>query len=277
MSRRNGGRPRPPKGTIVLIGGAEDKSGDRRILAEVARRAKSGTLVVCTAGSSVPDEAFEVYRAAFHGLGVRTVVHAKIKTREAADDDALSDLVRRAKAFFFTGGDQVKITSKVAASRLHEALLHLYQSGGTLAGTSAGASALGQTMPVSTVEDEHRVAAAYRLLAGMGLIANVIVDQHFAQRGRMGRLIAGVAENPSVLGIGIDENTALVWQRGWFDVIGAGAVYVVDGAGLSASNVGAGATQSAISAFDIRLHVLSAGDRFDVPARRPVRPAAPRS
>jgi cyanophycinase len=86
----------------------------------------------------------------------------------------------------------------------------------------------------------------------------------------MGRLIAGVAENPRVLGIGIDENTALIWQRGWFDVIGAGAVYVVDGAGVTASNVADSPAQSAISAFDLRLHVLSAGDGFDVPARRPV-------
>jgi cyanophycinase len=106
----------------------------------------------------------------------------------------------------------------------------------------------------------------------LGLIPDVIIDQHFAQRGRMGRLIAGVAENPRLLGIGIDENTALVWQRGSFQVLGAGAVYVVDGSELSASNVAEAPRNSAMSAFDLRLHVLSAGDEFDVPARRPVRP-----
>lgn len=258
----------------MLIGGAEDKTGDRCILAEIARRAGAGPLVICTAGSSIPDQLYDVYAAAFRELGVRTAVHANIVNRESADAPALADRVARAKVFFFTGGDQVKITSKVAGSRLHQALINLYARGGTLAGTSAGASALGQTMPVSTVEDEHRVAAASRLLSGMGLIENVIVDQHFAQRGRMGRLVAGVAENPRLLGIGIDENTALVWRRGWFDVIGQGAVYIVDGAGVSASNVGAGSDHSAISAFDIRLHVLSAGDAYDVPARRPVRGAA---
>lgn len=264
-------KPRPPKGTIVLIGGAEDKSGDRPILARVARAARGGQIVICTAGSSIPDQLYGVYATAFRELGVRSVCHASVAQREDADSAALAEEMARAKAFFFTGGDQVKITSKVGGTRLHQALTDLYVRGGTVAGTSAGASALAQTMPVSTVEDEHRVAAASQLLAGLGLIENVIVDQHFAQRGRMGRLIAGVAENPRVLGIGIDEDTALVWQHNAFEVIGRGAVYVVDGAGVTASNVGTGPAHSAISAFDLRLHVLSAGDSFDVAARRPVR------
>ena len=271
MSRRTGARSRRPKGAIILIGGAEDKSGDRRILAAIARRAGPGPLVICTAGSSVPDQLYAVYTAAFRDLGVKTTIHAKLLTRESADAPALAAEVARARAFFFTGGDQLKITSKIAGARLHTAIDDLYARGGTVAGTSAGASALGQIMPVSTVQDEHRVAAAYQLLAGLGLIQNVIVDQHFAQRGRMGRLIAGVAESPRLLGIGIDENTALVWQRDAFDVIGQGAVYIVDGSGVTASNVGSGPAHSAISAFDLRLHVLSAGDGFDVPARRPIR------
>ncbi len=271
--RNAAARRRAPQGAIVLIGGAEDKSGDRSILARVARRAGPGPLVVCTAGSTIPEQLFEVYLTTFRALGVRAVLHANIPTRDAADDPDLAGEVRRARAFFFTGGDQVKITSKIAGGRLHDALIDLYAKGGMVAGTSAGASALGQAMPVSTVEDDHRVAAAAQILPGMGLIENVIVDQHFAQRGRMGRLIAGVAENPRLLGIGIDENTALVWQRDAFEVIGQGAVYIVDGAGLSASNVAAAPAQSAISAFDLRLHVLSAGDTFDVAARRPVRNA----
>jgi cyanophycinase len=98
-----------------------------------------------------------------------------------------------------------------------------------------------------------------------------MVDQHFAQRGRMARLIAGVTENPRLLGIGINEDTALVWRKGQFEVIGAGAVYVVDASEVSGSNVGDPRGQSAMSAFDLRLHVLSAGDRFDAAARRPMR------
>jgi cyanophycinase len=259
-----------PKGAIVLIGGAEDKEGERGILREVARRAKTGPLLVCTAGSSIPDEQFQLYRPLFRGLGIRAVTHIPIAHRDSADDPAAADIVAKSKAFFFTGGDQLRITSNLAGSRLHRAIVDLYYAGGTIAGTSAGASALGHTMPVSTVADEHRVAAASQLLPALGLIPDVIVDQHFAQRGRMGRLIAGVAENPRLLGIGIDENTALVWQRGSFQVLGAGAVYVVDGRELTGSNVAEAPRSSAMSAFDLRLHVLSAGDGFDVPARRPV-------
>jgi cyanophycinase len=254
---------------VILIGGAEDKSGERVILSAIARRAATGPMVICTAGSSIPEEIFEVYRAVFRALGVRGVSHAAIPNRENADDVALAAAVAGAKAFFFTGGDQLRITSAISGSRLHRAINALYQEGGAVAGTSAGASALGQTMPVSTEEDEHRVAAAWQLLPGLGLIPNVIVDQHFAQRGRMGRLIAGVAENPRLLGIGINENTALVWRKGEFEVIGAGAVYVVDGSGVTGSNVGDPRGHSAISAFDLRLHVLGAGDRFDAAARRP--------
>jgi cyanophycinase len=267
VSRRRG-----PKGSIVLIGGAEDREGERSILRELANRARSGALMVCTAGSSIPNEVFESYRSIFRSLGVKEVKHVPIPTRENADDAETAGVVLTAPVFFFTGGDQLRITSNVAGSRLHRAVEALYDSGGTIAGTSAGASALGHTMPLSTVEDEHRVAAASRLLPAMGLIPDVIVDQHFAQRGRMGRLIAGVAENPRLLGIGIDENTALVWRRGRFDVLGAGAVYVLDGSELSASNIGEAPRSRAMSAFDLRLHALGAGDGFDAGARRPIKP-----
>ena len=266
MSRRP-----QPKGSVVLIGGAEDKEGERGILREVAKRARGGPLIVCTAGSSVPYELFGIYRPIFRALGVKTVTHVAIPQRDAADDSAVADAVRAANVFFFTGGDQLRITSNMAGSRLYRAMVDLYMGGGTIAGTSAGASALGQTMPMSNVEDEHRIAAASQLLPALGLIPDVIVDQHFAQRGRMGRLIAGVAENPRLLGIGIDENTGLVWQRGVFRVMGAGAVYVVDGSDLSASNVATAPRHSAMSAFDLRLHVLGSGDGFDAGARRPLR------
>jgi cyanophycinase len=262
-------RPQP-KGAVILIGGAEDKRGERAILGAIARRTGTGTLVICTAGSSIPQEIFDVYRAVFRGLGLRGITHAAVPNRENADDAGMAATVRGAKAFFFTGGDQLRITSAISGSRLHRAIEELYAGGGIVAGTSAGASAIGQTMPVSTVEDEHRVAAAWRLLPGLGLIPDVIVDQHFAQRGRMARLIAGVAENPRLLGIGINEDTALVWRKGTFQVIGTGAVYVVDGSYVSGSNVGDPRGQSAMSAFDLRLHVLGAGDSFDAAARRPV-------
>ena len=257
------------KATAILIGGAEQKTGERTILREVAARAGTSPLVVCTVGSTIPGQMFGVYKRAFAGLGVTDVVHVPVDKREAADDVGAAEAVGLAKVFFFTGGDQLRITSMLGGSRLWDAVQRMYQRGGTVAGTSAGASALGHTMPISAEADEHRVSAASSLLPALGLLKDLIVDQHFAQRGRMGRLIAGVSENPRLLGIGIDENTAAVWTAGVFRVIGSGAVYVVDGREVSRSNVAGAELQCAMSTFDLRLHVLSSQDCFDVAKRRP--------
>lgn len=268
--RREAQREASPKGTAILIGGAEQKTGECVVLREIARRAGASRLALCTAGSVIAKELLGVYSDAFGELGVKRVDHIPVRNREDADAPALAAAVSKASVFFFTGGDQLRITSLIGGTRLWTAILDLFKRGGTVAGTSAGASALGETMPMSAEADEHKMAAAAHLLPALGLLGNVIVDQHFAQRGRMGRLIAGVAENPRVLGLGIDEDTALIWTRGSFRVIGSGAVYVVDGRNVSRSNLGRGPSHHAISVFDVRLHVLSHGDCFESNARRPV-------
>ena len=104
---------------------------------------------------------------------------------------------------------------------------------------------------------------------GLGLVRNVIIDQHFAERGRFGRLFGAVAHNPRELGIGIDEDTALVLQDDRFEVIGSGCVYVADGAAVTYSNIAEARPERALSMYDIRLHVLSSGDSFDLAKRRP--------
>jgi cyanophycinase len=258
-----------PKAAVILIGGAEKKEGNGVILGEIARRARDAPVAVCTAGSEIPDELYELYRHAFRQHGVRSVLHIPVPNRQGAEEPKLGAAVAQAQTFFFTGGDQLRITSRIGGSRLWSAVQDLYRKGGTVAGTSAGSSALGQTMPLSTETDEHKIAAVWRLLPALGLLSEVIVDQHFAQRRRMGRLIAAVVENPRLLGLGIDENTALIWSRGRFQVIGDGAVYIVDGRDVKESNLGGNRPQSAMSAFDLRLHVLSAGNRFDLGSRRP--------
>jgi cyanophycinase len=270
MPRAAGNSKESSKGTVILIGGAEDKTGERAILAEIARRVGAGPLVVCTAGSAMPDELWWVYKEVFQSLGVRSIAHVDIRQREDADEPSSARAMKGAQALFFTGGDQLRITSNISGSKLYLMIEELYRKGGTVAGTSAGASALGHTMPVSPERDEHKVAAASRLVPGLGLLQDVIVDQHFAQRGRMGRLVAAVAENPRLLGVGIDENTALVHTNGIFHVIGSGTVYVVDGRELTRTNIAEPRTQTAVSAFDLRLHVLKEGNGFDVTARRPV-------
>jgi cyanophycinase len=145
----------------------------------------------------------------------------------------------------------------------------IHQTGGLIAGTSAGASMMSETMLVKGTSGESHKIGDLHMAPGLGLVRDVIIDQHFAERGRFGRLFGAVAHNPRELGIGIDEDTALVLQDGRFEVIGSGCVYVVDGAGVTQSNIAEARPERALSMYDIRLHVLSSGDTFDLARRRP--------
>jgi cyanophycinase len=145
----------------------------------------------------------------------------------------------------------------------------IHEHGGLIAGTSAGASMMSETMLVKGTSGESHKIGDLHMAPGLGLVRDVIIDQHFAERGRFGRLFGAVAHNPRELGIGIDEDTALVLQDGRFEVIGSGCVYVVDGAGVTQSNIAEARPERALSMYDIRLHVLSSGDTFDLARRRP--------
>jgi cyanophycinase len=148
----------------------------------------------------------------------------------------------------------------------------IYVAGGVIAGTSAGASMMGETMIIDGPGDQtHRVRADLHLAPGLGLLPNVLVDQHFAERGRIGRLIGAVAYNPRLLGIGIDQNTAITVEReASFHVLGAGAVYAVDARHASDTNVEEAEPGRTISIFGIVLHVLSDGTRFDLASWMPL-------
>jgi len=261
-----------PTGRLILIGGAEDREGEMVILRQVAARARGGRLAVVTAASSEPDQMWALYRRVFDTLGVRDVVHVEVEDREAAYDPANVQLLKTAKVIFFTGGDQVRITSLLGGSTVCDTLRKAYESGVTLAGTSAGTSCMSETMLVGGTGDEsHKVGNALLMAPGLGFVTNVIIDQHFAERGRIGRLLGAVAQNPRILGIGIDENTAILIKDGRFRVIGAGAVYVIDAISESYTNVSEEHPDKTMSIFDVRLHIMSSDDTFDLATRRPGR------
>jgi cyanophycinase len=251
-------------GALIVIGGHEDKEGEKIILREVARRAGRGKIVVATVASEEPHEYWKIYEKVFRGLGVPHVYHLNVERREEAKSDRKVAILDDATVVFFTGGDQLKITSLLGDSPIYGRLCQIYsEEGGTIAGTSAGASMMCETMLVRGEEElSARLGAALVMAPGMGFVRNAIIDQHFAQRGRIGRLLGAVAHNARVLGIGIDENTAAVFENGHFDVIGENAVYVVDGSSASYSNIAELEEDHALSLFDVRLNVLSHGDRF---------------
>lgn len=271
---RNGHRRRDAigeaHGSLLIIGGHEDKKGDQRILEEVVTRANGGKLVVATIASEEPKPQFEEYRRVFGKLGVRDIVQLDVRRREEILTDQHLEVLERARLIFFAGGDQMRITSLFGGTALCDTLRTLYKKGATIAGTSAGASVLSEVMMESGEGDvSNELGGSLRIAPGLGLISGVIIDQHFAQRGRIGRLLGVVAQNPRLLGIGIDENTAFLIERNErARVVGSGAVYILDARGMSYTN-SARENSGTMSAFGVTLHVLSAGDRFDLGRRAP--------
>ncbi|HEX4946997.1 MAG TPA: cyanophycinase [Blastocatellia bacterium] len=256
--------------TLIIIGGHEEKQGDAIILRQVAQRVGSGKLVICTVATQEPEESFADYNRVFRRLGVRHVHHLNILSREEAKDESRYKVLEGATAIFFTGGDQLMITSQMGDTPCYEMTRQLYESGGLIAGTSAGASVLCETMMVEgNGAQSHRLGDTIKMAPGFGLINGVIIDQHFAERGRIGRLLGVIAQNPKNIGLGIDENTAIVVERNEFYVLGEGAVYVLDCRDVSQSNIANDDPNKTLSVYDVQLHLLSQGDAFDLTTRRP--------
>ncbi|PYQ59302.1 MAG: cyanophycinase [Acidobacteria bacterium] len=267
------------RGTLIIIGGGERKDTEGTILQEVAGRVGTGKLVVATIATAEPEETWKEYRQIFKKLGVKKVEWLDIRVREEGFKEEVVRILDGATVIFFTGGDQLKITSQLGDSLVYRRIEEIYEQGGTIAGTSAGASVMSETMLISGDGDEsHKVDAVLGMAPGLGFIRNAVIDQHFAQRGRLGRLLGAITQNPRTLGIGLDENTAIVLDDNeWLEVVGAGAVYVLDGSKVSYSNLAEPREEmeKTMSVFDVKLHVLSAGNRFDLQERRPEIPPKP--
>jgi cyanophycinase len=258
--------------TLIIIGGKEDRSNDKVILSEVARRVGSGKLVVTTvAMPGDTNSLFDTYEKAFRSLGVKHLYKLEINNREEATLESKARILDDAKGVFFTGGDQMKITSQIGDSLIFQRIRDIYSEGGVIAGTSAGAAVMSETMlVVGGDEQSHVIGDSVRMAPGLGFVGGMIIDQHFMERGRFGRLMGAVAQNPKNLGIGIDEQTAIVVERGnGFYVLGSGAVYVLDGTDVTYSNVAEEAAKKTLSIYNVRVHMLSQGDRFDLIAREP--------
>jgi cyanophycinase len=268
------GASRAPAGTLFAIGGAEDRRDTKVILSHMAERIGSGKLVISTLASEYGDEVWEVYRKLFVSMGVKQVKHLGINHRDETSKDPRLDVLADAKAVFFTGGDQLKITSRLGGAALGERIEEIYKRGGIIGGTSAGATALGEMMLVGIPAEGICKLGEVHMTSGLGLAKNMIIDQHFSERGRIRRLLGAVAHNPRMLGVGIDEDTAIVIDSdGTFQIIGSGAVYIVDGHDLSYTNISQVSFSRAMSVFGVNLHALSSGDRFDMHSRLPTHAA----
>jgi len=259
-------------GNLIIIGGAEDKEGRKEILKKVCNclDKKNDILLVVTVATEFPKEAARKYKKVFTELGVKNISILDVSSREDSYKESNISKIKESALIFFTGGDQLRITSLLGGTPIYEALKEAGIKGKYIVGTSAGASVMSDTMIVEGDDDESPRKCTLKMSPGIGYIENVIIDQHFAQRGRIGRLLTGIAQNPEILGIGIDENTAIIANKeGIIEVIGEGAVYFIDGSNISYTNVSEQNSNEVLSIYNVKLHVLKQGDKFSLIKKSP--------
>lgn len=274
------------KGKLIIIGGAVDKGSFtevsfdenvannlnffekgilKRIINESKHKKDSGIEVITTA-STIPLEVGAEYIKAFNYLGATNVDVLHIQKREEADREETLERIRNADVVMFTGGDQLRLTSILGGTQFHEILLKKYREEEFIyAGTSAGAAAASASMIYQGSSKEALLKGEVKITSGLGFIDNVIVDTHFVQRGRIGRLFNAVVGNPKVLGIGLGEDTGLLITNGTkMEAIGSGLVILVDGKQIKNTNLTDVSLGEPVSISNLVVHVMSQNDTYDL-------------
>ena len=259
----------------MVIGGAEDKVRERVILSRFVALAGGPDARICviSSASSLGPLAGEMYRRVFTELGAAEVSPIHAVNRNQANDDHAARIVRESTGVFMTGGNQLRLSSTIGGTAIAQAILERHRHGSVIAGTSAGASAMSSHMVAFGASGGTPKQRMVQMAAGLGVLPSVIIDQHFQQRNRLGRLLATIAQNPSLLGLGIDEDTCgVVGSDMVMEVIGRNSVTIVDG-GASETDAWEVRAHRPIMISNVVLHSLPVGYRFDL--RRRVRVAAP--
>lgn len=260
------------RGQLVIIGGAEDRKGECTILRDFVRRAggNQARIVIMTVATELPKEVGDDYIDVFERVGVEDVRVVDTEDREAASDESALNAIEKATGVFFTGGNQARITNILKDTEIDKVLHKRLSEGMAIAGTSAGAAMMPDMMIVEGDSETNPRIEIVEMEPGMGFLPGVVIDQHFAQRGRIGRLLSAVAQQPVVLGFGIDENTAVVVNGNEFEVIGEGAVTVVDVSEITHTNLEQILKDEDLALCGVKLHILPHGYRFDLKSRKPI-------
>jgi len=263
-------------GRLLLIGGNEDKDEDSMVIlphfVEMCG-GKEARILVCGTPSKEVGEKERIYGELFRTIGVAEVMSPDITSRPDGEDSELVEMVRRATGVFFTGGDQLRLTAIVAGTPFGNEIRHrIFNDGLVAAGTSAGAAAMSSTMFISGNSKGTVRRADVSLAPGLGYWRDTVVDTHFAQRGRVSRMLVVFAHNPQILGVGLDEDTAIeVLPGDRFEVIGNGAVFVFDGT-VTHTNAPDAGDEEIIAMTDSMMHVLPSGYGFELTTKRPILP-----
>lgn len=259
-------------GKLVIIGGAEDKEKDCQILREFVRLA-GGTkarIVIMTAATELPKEVGENYIKVFTRFGAEEARIVDTATRDDASSSTALEAIEKATGVFFTGGDQARITSVMKNTELDKAIHKRFAEGIVVGGTSAGAAVMPDIMIVEGDSETNPRINIVELGPGLGFLPGIVIDQHFSQRGRLGRLISALAQQPAVLGFGIDENTAIIINDHHVEVIGEGCVTVVDESEVVHNNVEEILKDEALAFCGAKLHILPHGYKFDLSTHKPI-------
>jgi cyanophycinase len=256
----------PPRGRLLIIGGAERRG--TAILGRFVALAggPAARIVVIATASREPAVLETEYVSAFTGLGAGSVSALRLDTRAQAGEPAAAAALSSATGVFFTGGDQLRITTILGGTPVDSLLQSLVAAGSLLlAGTSAGAAMMSGTMILGG-DGPGVTSSSVRTGPGLEFLPGVLIDMHFAERGRLNRLLSAVALYPHELGLGIDEDTAILTDGDYFEVLGAGSVTVVDAGSATDIRV---PENGPIALAGARLHVLPAGYTFHLKGRTP--------
>lgn len=266
-----------PKGILIPIGGGEDKEDKKDVLARVILETgkKQPKICVITLATNLPEEVADDYRKAFAGLGVKKIEVIHYDIRMNADCDEHLKKIEQCDVALFSGGDQLKLSSLLGGTALMHKMRERYHDEAhfVVAGTSAGAAAMSDTMIISGSSQDALIKGELELTNGLDLINSVFIDTHFTQRGRFGRLIQTVTCNPGVLGVGLGEDTGLVLHCGdEMEVIGSGLVVIVDGTDITYSDLTDIDNGTPITVEGVKVHVIGAGQKFKISERRIIKP-----
>ncbi len=275
------------KGKLISIGGAEDKGTEaepdfiqknnlnffelgilKRVVEEIG--GSHSHIEVITTASSIPEEVGENYLKAFGKIGCDNVGIIHIKYRDDADNPEYLERIKNCDGVMFSGGNQLRLTTILGGSELMNIIHNRYENENFIvAGTSAGAMAMSNTMIYHGNSTTAHLKGEVRITTGLAFLQNVIIDSHFEKRGRFGRLAQAVGCNPSCIGIGLGEDTGLIISEGnHFEAIGSGCVIIVDGHKIRHSNIADIPEGSPISLENLIVHVMVDGDVYDLKERQ---------
>jgi cyanophycinase len=276
-----------PKGILVSVGGAEDKGTDLEagiisrnnlnffeigILKNIVKLLNDheARIEVVTTASTIPDEVGENYIDAFSKLGCKNVGHMKIRNRDDAVLHEYIDRLNACKVVMFSGGNQLRLSSIFGGTQFLDVLKSRYENEEfIIAGTSAGAMAMSNTMIYEGNATNAHLKGEVRITTGLGFINGVIIDSHFNKRGRFPRLAQAVAANPGAIGIGLGEDTGVIVRNGEdLEAIGSGAVFIIDGRNVGSNNIADIEFGEAICVENLMVHIMCKGNTYNIKTRK---------